>query len=122
MSFDFGKKNASQPSKGGAGFNFGGKSPVDDPIEAVEPSDSLEEEAKAEFNEVVKAYRQRAKRETKRFVDATDSEYWFCTYFRSRKDCEKFLAAAGVKARLNGDKYINGYDLAKILGLKVDFD
>lgn len=88
--------------------------PTPDPLENVEYTDNLEEDSARELTALEQAYRQRAKNETKRFYDATDSEFWFAVSFQNREEKEKFLQAVGLKINT---KYITGDMLADALGI-----
>lgn len=88
--------------------------PTPDPLENVEYTDNLEEDSARELTALEQAYRQRAKNETKRFYDATDSEFWFAVSFQNREEKEKFLQAVGLK---NNTKYITGDQMADALGI-----
>lgn len=116
MAFDL-----SKPAAGGGGGKkrapLGAQ--VADPLAGVEYTGNVEEDAKAEFSALDSAYRDRARKEADRFTATTDSEYWFAVCFKSRADKEAFLAAAGVKTKLMGDKYLSGYDLAAVLGVDM---
>ena len=115
MAFDLSSK---LPKKHGGKKSVLFNSSGDDPLKDVEYTDNLEEDCKREFSAVDDAYRARAKAESKRFDNATDSEYWFCVCFHDRDEKDAFLKAAGVKTRLMGDKYVSGRDLAAALGLE----
>jgi len=99
---------------------MGGAAP-DDPLADVPVTGNVETDAAAELDALAQGFRQRRDQEEKRFRNATDSEYWFAVCFRTRADKDAFLAAVGAVARL-GDKYIDGYALAKQLGLDPDFE
>ena len=96
-----------------------GKSSTPDPLAGVKYTDDLEKDCKAELTALEKAYRDRAKAEEKRVVDATDSEHWFAVCFRDRAEKEAFLAAIGASVRLHGDKYLRGDDLAALIRLDI---
>jgi len=66
-----------------------------------------------QVSEAFAAFRDRGKREQRRYEDATDSEFWFAVCFHTREDKEAFLREHGV-ADL-GDKYIDGYKLSEAL-------
>lgn len=55
--------------------------------------------------------------EQERFQLATDTEFWFSVYFQSREQKEAFLQALSWLA--NGDKYLNGLELAEAMGIKL---
>ncbi|WP_211440941.1 hypothetical protein [Collimonas humicola] len=46
---------------------------------------------------------------------ANDSEFWFAMYFQTREQKEAFVAALGLKQ----DKYIDGQEAARILGITL---
>ena len=64
----------------------------------------------AKLTDVERGFRDRRKKESKRLVDATDSEYWFCVSFQTREQCEAFLKT--MRWEHLGNKYLNGYDVA----------
>lgn len=113
MAFQFKGSQA----KGGKGFKMGGG--VVDPLADVQYTGDLQADTDAEFEALKQGYRARASAEADRFRNATDSEYWFAVCFKSREDKEKFLAAVKAKPRLHGDKYLDGYQLAKLLGVDL---
>ncbi|QPK81126.1 hypothetical protein G7Y41_08815 [Schaalia sp. ZJ405] len=91
--------------------------PTPDPLANVEYTDSLEEDAARELTALEEGYRERAANEKKRFIAATDSEYWFCVSFQDREEKERFLKAIGMTGRNAPDKYITGQQLADTLGI-----
>lgn len=115
MSFDFGGGNF---AIGGAGFEVGVRVP--NPLDSAEESESLEAATASEVGAIESAFVTRRKNEDKRKRDATDSEYWFAVAFRSRADKEAFLGAVGADSNQCGDKYLNGYALAALLGVEVN--
>ena len=52
-----------------------------------------------------------------RFIQAYDSEFWFCICFYNRKQKELFLEK--TKAIALGDKYINGVEFARAIGIDL---
>lgn len=92
--------------------------PAPDPLDEVEYSGDLPADARAELNAVQQGFRDRAKREEERFLLATDSEYWFVLCFKTREDKETFLRRAKLYAI--GDKYLDGYAVARVLGVPMD--
>ncbi len=108
-------------SRPGGVFGTPGEEADDDEF----PGDTEEEGAARALGELESAFMQRAKREGDRFELATDSEYWVAVCFQSRGQKEQFLAGlariakrAGVE--VDGDKYIDGWDVAKALGIALD--
>lgn len=117
MSFNFGGSGGTQQKQG---FSFGGGSGVDDPLADVAYEDDLAKDAAKEMSALHKGFKERASAEKDRFRKATDSEFWFAVCFESREEKEAFLKSAGVKAKLMGDKYLDGRQLAKILGVEME--
>lgn len=117
MAFNF--KGTGSAAQKNSGSVIGG-SQADDPLKDVEYTGQLDKDSAAELAALQEGFSQRANAEKRRFVRATDSEFWFAVCFETREDKEKFLRNAGVKMNLHGDKYINGRDLAKVLGINMD--
>ena len=91
--------------------------PEPDPLADVEYTGDLATDAEAELDALAKGFRERTKREDERFRLATDSEYWFVLCFKSREDKDAFLRAARLMAI--GDKYLDGYAVARQLGIEM---
>lgn len=104
----------------GKAGGFGKASATPDPLAEVEYTDSLPEDCGAEFQALQKGFADRAKKEADRFQQATDSEFWFAVCFKSRDEKEAFLKAIGVRKKLMGDKYLDGRQLAKVLGVDLE--
>lgn len=110
--------------------NFvGGKKEVKSMFDAETADDEaeydglgVEERAERVLSEAEQAFKDRAAAEAKRFELATDSEYWFAVCFQSREQKEQFLRALAERFGLkdDGDKYLDGWELAKALGIKLD--
>jgi hypothetical protein len=77
------------------------------------PAKSMEESCKEEIGELEAAFRNRIAKEEKRVAAAMDSEIWFCVYFRSREECNRFLRDHGLD-RI-GDKYLDGRMVDRVL-------
>lgn len=88
-----------------------------DPLADVEYTGDLARDSEAELDALAKGFRERTKREDERFRLATDSEYWFAVCFKTREDKDAFLAAARLLPV--GDKYLDGYAVARTLGIPV---
>lgn len=116
MAFDFGGGKGGgtkpRPTK-----SFMSQPSVPDPLADVEYTDNNEHNATAELDAVALGFRERAKREQQRFKGATDTEFWAALCFRDRASKDAFLAAVGA-ARL-GDKYIDGHQFAKLVGVEL---
>jgi hypothetical protein len=94
--------------------------PEPDPLADVEYTGDLATDSAAELDALAKGFRERTKREDERFRLATDSEYWFAVCFKSRADKDAFLAAARLMPV--GDKYLDGYAVARTLGIPMPTD
>lgn len=94
--------------------------PEPDPLAEVDYTGDLETDARTELNAIQQGFRDRAKREAERFRLATDSEYWAVLCFKTRADKERFLTRAKLLAV--GDKYLDGYAAARVLGVPMDDD
>lgn len=115
MGFDFGKgKTTAQ--RGRPSF-ISRAAAAPDPLADVEYTDNLEHDSRAELDALAEGFRSRRDQEVLRFKDATDSAYWFAVCFRTRADKEAFLQSIGA-TRL-GDKYLDGHQLARVLGAGV---
>lgn len=51
-------------------------------------------------------------------MDNTDSEFWFCIGFQNRAQKDEFLTKLGIMEL--GDKYLDGVEVAKTLGIKME--
>ena len=76
-----------------------------------------EVDSAADLNAVQAGFRKRAKDEGKRFESATDTEYWACLCFQTREQKESFLKALNLLHI--GDKYLDGQEVAKVLGVQL---
>lgn len=81
------------------------------------PDEPAEETAKRELSELEEAFKRRAEAEQERFMLATDPEYWVALCFQSRDQKEEFLRALDLMK--HGDKYLDGWTVAKQLGVKL---
>ena len=81
-----------------------------------------EERAERVLSEAEAAFKARAQAEADRFELATDSEFWVAIGFQSRRQKEQFLQALRDKLGLkdDGDKYLDGWEVAKALGITLD--
>jgi len=78
----------------------------------------LEAEMAADTNEMLEAFKARAKAENVRLRDATDSEHWVAVCFQTREQKEEFLKKANIIQY--GDKYLDGMKVARALGIKLE--
>jgi hypothetical protein len=93
------------------------KNPPKQYIQMPEPTGDAEADSLADLNELQRGFRERAKNEEKRFALVTDSEYWACLCFQTRAQKDAFLQALGILDI--GDKYIDGKEVAKRLGIAL---
>lgn len=78
----------------------------------------IEAESAEEISEALKAFRDAAAAADRRFMDNTDSEYWFCVGFQNRAQKEEFLKKLGLFD--HGDKYLDGVYVAQKLGITLE--
>lgn len=83
----------------------------------VEFTNNPEKDSKLELDAVQKGFRDRAKNESNRFALATDTEYWACICFQTREQKDAFLKALQLFEL--GDKYLDGQEVAEVLGVKL---
>ncbi len=84
-----------------------------------EPASTYEEMHANNLAELKTSFMQRAAADQQRFIEATDSEFWFCVCFRSREQKEAFLAAVKWPNIEPDDKYVHGEDIAKALNITL---
>lgn len=92
--------------------------PEPDPLAEVDYTGDIAEDSAHELSALEQGFKDRSKRENDRFRLATDSEYWVAVCFKSREDKEQFLRKAGLFGI--GDKYLDGYQVARTLGIELD--
>lgn len=92
--------------------------PEPDPLAEVDYTGDLPEDSRRELTALQQGFRDRAKREAERFRLATDSEYWLAVCFKTRDDKETFLRNAKLLGI--GDKYMDGYAVARVLGVPME--
>src|SRR5688572_4184522 len=95
------------PPPAGIGAGAGARSdpgPLSPPPPAA--ARNAEADSQTEMSELLQGFKARAAREDKRFIDATDSEFWVALCFQTRAQKEEFIAALGLLAQ--GDKYLDG--------------
>ena len=89
---------------------------------APTPDRNVEVDSKQEMSEVLRAFKERAKREQKRYWDAVDSEYYTVVCFQTRAQRDEFLEKSGLSAVVGnrGARYLDGLEVAQVLGISVD--
>lgn len=108
----------------GAGFDLKAQREWDAEHDALQAQmaevegESPEAHGKRVMNVAQQAFADRAKREQERMLDAVDSEYWVALCFQNRAQKEQFLHLA--KLIHLGDKYLDGWEVCKILGIPLD--
>ncbi len=85
-------------------------------VDMPEPTGDAEVDSFADLDAVQAGFRRRAKDESARFNEVTDSEYWFAVCFKTRAQREAFLAA--IKQSPDG-KYLDGEAIARALGIEL---
>jgi len=101
-----------------SGFTLDDKTTPLDPLAGIAPSGDVAEDSKRELSALEQAFIDRKKAEQARFTQAVDSEYWVALCFQTREEKEDFLRKLGLLAQ--GDKYIDGRQAAKKIGIQLD--
>ncbi|WP_158885059.1 hypothetical protein [Amycolatopsis anabasis] len=91
--------------------------PDPDPLDGVEYTGDEEADGRAELDALHRGFRERQAREAERMALATETEFWFAVCFKHQADKDAFLAAANLT--MIGDKYLDGYAVAKLLGVTM---
>lgn len=114
-------------SLGGSGIKLGatgiGKSVLKKhPFDEIPYDDVTDEQAATEEMRIAEEVLNKPRdnslaKERNSFTAMTDSEYWCCLCFQTREQKERFLEA--MKWMQYGDKYIDGYDIAKHQGIEL---
>ena len=91
--------------------------PVPQYVDMPEQTGNAQADAAADLDAVQAGFRKRAADESNRFALATDTEYWACLCFQTREQKEAFLAALDLLKF--GDKYLDGQEVAKQLGVAL---
>lgn len=114
-------KKPKTPSLSGGGVTLAGGPKVKATAGAGEAAadQTTEEMAAEETSELLQGFKDRAKREQQRFVQATDSEFWFAICFQTREQKEEFLHKWLGSLDL-GDKYLDGMQVAELLGILLE--
>lgn len=79
-------------------------------VQAEDSLESLEQDCLEVVDEIHKGFRDRMKKENKRFMDMCDTEYWFCVCFSSREQKDEFLQKVGLNPEM---RYYDGKEVAK---------
>lgn len=103
------------------GKGFQKRDVVDDPTAGIEWANNAEEDSKKELDAVAQGFRQRRDQEDKRVENATDSRYYFVVCFRDRPDRDSFLSKLNMGLD-DGDWWINGYELGRMLGPEYEIE
>lgn len=98
----------------GAGLDFGSGPDFRDAAEPL--PDPATPEAPA--GPVLQAIREREKAQRDDYVAATDSEFWIAVCFETREQKEEFLRRLALLDL--GDKYLDGLEVAKRLGIPLE--
>lgn len=88
------------------------------PVPNPGPAKPADVEAKEELSEVLQGLKTRQLAESRRRLEATDSEFWCALCFETRAQKEEFLRKLGVLA--HGDKYLDGRLVAEKLGIVLE--
>lgn len=80
---------------------------------------ALHERLTAKLTDAQKRFREARKHEQDRRNQLNDSEYWFAVYFPTREMKDEFLRKTDILSMLDADKYVDGEELAKLIGVKL---
>lgn len=87
-------------------------------LAGVEQTGDFQVDADENMSAALREIIERKKATQERFRISTDPEFFFCVVFQSREQKEQFLEGIGWMEL--GDKYINGLEVARRLGIPVD--
>lgn len=76
------------------------------------------EDTNAEIEMLKKAFKSPLEQEKELKEKNINPNFWFCVYFQNESQKEEFLKKIGADAITKGI-YINGLDLAKLLGVEI---
>ena len=93
--------------------------PLPQYLEMPPPTGNAETDSLQELNSVQIAFRKRLVDEKAEVALATDSEYWFCVCFQSREQKEHLLSQLKLIDIGIGNRYIDGAEVAKRLGVDL---
>lgn len=71
------------------------------------------------LTDVQKKFREGRDRERRQRKQLNDSEFWFAVYFPSRESKMEFLRKSLILDKLDCDKYVDGEELATLMGIKL---
>ena len=87
-----------------------------DPLNGLPETGSAETDAEQELDAVQSGFRDRAKKEARRFQDATDTGYYCCIVMENRDQVDALLEhLRGMGASIPEDLYIDGREIARVL-------
>lgn len=69
-----------------------------------------------DIKELHSAFRDKAQKENKRFMDVTNTDYYFCVCFRSQEQMKEFCKSVGLDPQ---QIYIDGKEFARKIGRVV---
>jgi len=88
------------------------------PLAGIEYPGDIQGDANAEISEILRQIIDRKKAQAERFRITDDPEYFICICFQSRDQKADFLQKVGWIDQ--GDKYINGLEVARRMGVKLE--
>lgn len=90
-----------------------------DPFEStVQYTGDMEGDVEAETSAILQGFKDRAKQEAQRFEQATDTRFYCVLVFQTEDQKHEFLSA--MKWLDHGDAYLDGLELAKRQGIKLE--
>lgn len=81
-----------------------------------ESLDEIETGFAEDMQELHQAFRDRAQKENKRFMDVTDTDYYFCVCFRSQEQMVEFCESVGIDP---DQIYVDGKEFARKIGRAI---
>lgn len=88
------------------------------PLDDLVALDGIQENVDQEMSAILKAIIERKRAQAERFRITDDPEYFLCLCFQSRDQKNEFIMASGWGDL--GEKYINGLEVARRLGVSVN--
>jgi len=89
-----------------------------DPLPDFVPGD-LQASADREVSEIERTIAANRKASHDRFLLATDKEYYFLVCFQSKPQRDQFIECVGWQSIQHNGLYVNGLELADLLGVKL---
>jgi len=97
--------------------------PAKDPLKGLKDTGTAEGDTAQELTAMQAGFRERAKQESERFEDATDSGYYTCLVCENRAQLDALLGGLrDLGMNIPEDMFLDGRDLAKVLNISLPTD